>query len=207
LKCTWLDEQLCSHFCRDVNTGLTFDCEIRSHEFRLTSAPFSNLVLLAQLPPWWCHCPVCLFGPLLYRAKERTCSRCLHKMRYCNCIALSIFASIVLRECVAGFAGFDFLGRRSLTSTEVRPTYPRRASGPFRPRRTNVAPLPAKFDKRDDDSDDRDRRDALARNQKRTDVRLFLTQRAIQSFVHLLLETRDPHTVRWIEVNHNGTRP
>jgi hypothetical protein len=41
----------------------------------------------------------------------------------------------------------------------------------------------------------------MARNKKRTDVRLFLTQRAIQSFVHLLLETRDPHTVRWIEVH------
>ena len=42
--------------------------------------------------------------------------------------------------------------------------------------------------------------DALARNRKRTDVRLFLTQRAIQSFINLLMETRDPHTVKWIDV-------
>lgn len=40
---------------------------------------------------------------------------------------------------------------------------------------------------------------ALARNKARTDVRNFLTQRALQSFIHLLVETRDPHTVTWME--------
>ena len=42
---------------------------------------------------------------------------------------------------------------------------------------------------------------ALEHNTRRTDVRLFLTQRAIQSFIHILIECRDPHTVRWLEVS------
>ena len=42
--------------------------------------------------------------------------------------------------------------------------------------------------------------DALARNKARTDVRNFLTQRAIQSFICLLDHCRDPHTVAWVEV-------
>ena len=50
---------------------------------------------------------------------------------------------------------------------------------------------------------DKDYQDAFARNRKRTDVHLFLTQRAIQSFAHLLMETRDPHTVRWITVRRS----
>jgi hypothetical protein len=41
--------------------------------------------------------------------------------------------------------------------------------------------------------------DALARNKARTDVCNFLTQRAMQSFIHLLIETRDPHMVTWME--------
>ena len=41
---------------------------------------------------------------------------------------------------------------------------------------------------------------ALEHNVRRTDVRLFLTQRAMQSFIHLLIACRDPHTVRWLEV-------
>jgi hypothetical protein len=40
---------------------------------------------------------------------------------------------------------------------------------------------------------------ALAHNKARTDVRNFLTQRSIQSFIFLLIETRDPHTVTWME--------
>lgn len=43
-------------------------------------------------------------------------------------------------------------------------------------------------------------RDALSRNRARTDVRNFLTQRAIQSFVFLLAQCRDGHTASWIEV-------
>ena len=43
--------------------------------------------------------------------------------------------------------------------------------------------------------------DALARNKARTDVRNFLTQRAIQSFICLLDHCRDPHTVAWVEVS------
>ncbi|GAX17878.1 hypothetical protein FisN_18Hh082 [Fistulifera solaris] len=40
---------------------------------------------------------------------------------------------------------------------------------------------------------------ALAHNKIRTDVKNFLTQRAIQSFIFLLVQCRDPHTVRWLE--------
>jgi hypothetical protein len=47
--------------------------------------------------------------------------------------------------------------------------------------------------------------DALARNKARTDVRSFLTQRAIQSFVYLLNKCRDPHTVNWMEVSQKKT--
>ena len=43
--------------------------------------------------------------------------------------------------------------------------------------------------------------DAYSRNVARTCVRNFLTQRAIQSFTFLLESCRDPHTVRWLEVN------
>ena len=43
--------------------------------------------------------------------------------------------------------------------------------------------------------------DALARNKARTDVRNFLTQRAIQSFIFLLDQCRDPHTIAWVEVS------
>lgn len=35
---------------------------------------------------------------------------------------------------------------------------------------------------------------------RRTDVRNFLTQRAFQSFIFLLIQCRDPHTVQWLEV-------
>jgi hypothetical protein len=58
--------------------------------------------------------------------------------------------------------------------------------------------------KRGKGHEDIERGDYLDRNKKRTDVRLFLTQRSIQSFIHLLLETRDPHTVRWIEVMNSA---
>ena len=43
--------------------------------------------------------------------------------------------------------------------------------------------------------------DAYSRNVARTCVRNFLTQRAVQSFTFLLETCRDPHTVRWLEVN------
>jgi hypothetical protein len=42
--------------------------------------------------------------------------------------------------------------------------------------------------------------EARIHNQLRTDFRLFLTQRAIQSFIFLLQTVRDPHTVKWLEV-------
>ena len=43
--------------------------------------------------------------------------------------------------------------------------------------------------------------ESLTRNNKaRTDVRNFLTQRSIQSFVFLLGQVRDEHTARWMEV-------
>lgn len=51
------------------------------------------------------------------------------------------------------------------------------------------------------DGSDKDHRDALALNKARTDIRNFLTQRAIQSFVFLLIHCRDEATVRWLEVS------
>ena len=36
--------------------------------------------------------------------------------------------------------------------------------------------------------------------QARTCVRNFLTQRAVQSFLFLLLNCRDPHTAKWLQV-------
>lgn len=44
-----------------------------------------------------------------------------------------------------------------------------------------------------------DRRQAFEHNSLRTDIRIFLTQRAIQSFITLLISCRDPHTVKWLE--------
>lgn len=59
----------------------------------------------------------------------------------------------------------------------------------------------------DDDSWDYDSyQQALIHNQLRTDVRIFLTQRALQSFIYLLLTCRDPHTVRWLEVSLHPSR-
>jgi len=52
---------------------------------------------------------------------------------------------------------------------------------------------------RDDDNDDERYQAALAHNKRRTDVRIFLTQRALQSFIDLLIGLRHPHTVRWLE--------
>lgn len=49
------------------------------------------------------------------------------------------------------------------------------------------------------DKDDESYRKAMANNIARTDVRNFLTQRAIQSFMTLLVSCRDPHTVKWLE--------
>jgi hypothetical protein len=39
-----------------------------------------------------------------------------------------------------------------------------------------------------------------ARNKARTDIRYFLTQRSIQSFVYLLNQCREEHTVHFLEV-------
>lgn len=52
-----------------------------------------------------------------------------------------------------------------------------------------------------DGDDDKNRRDALALNKARTDIRNFLTQRAIQSFTFLLIHCRDEATVHWLEVS------
>jgi hypothetical protein len=48
---------------------------------------------------------------------------------------------------------------------------------------------------------DQDRyEDAFQHNTMRTDLRMFLTQRALQSFIFLSVSCRDPHTVKWLEV-------
>lgn len=39
----------------------------------------------------------------------------------------------------------------------------------------------------------------MKHNIMRTDFRNFLTQRSLQSFIHLCIECRDPHTVKWLE--------
>ncbi|GAX24528.1 hypothetical protein FisN_18Lh082 [Fistulifera solaris] len=51
----------------------------------------------------------------------------------------------------------------------------------------------------DDEDEEQRYQAALAHNKIRTDVKNFLTQRAIQSFIFLLVQCRDPHTVRWME--------
>jgi hypothetical protein len=53
----------------------------------------------------------------------------------------------------------------------------------------------AKYDAYEDSHDD-----AVARNRLRTDPRNFLTQRSIQSFVFLIDQCKEEHTVRWMEV-------
>ena len=50
-------------------------------------------------------------------------------------------------------------------------------------------------------NDDDDGRDVAALNKARTDIRNFLTQRSIQSFIFLLHQCRDGATVRWLEVS------
>lgn len=41
----------------------------------------------------------------------------------------------------------------------------------------------------------------LQRNMARTNIGNFLTQRSIQSFMFLLEQVRDPHSIKWIEDN------
>jgi hypothetical protein len=48
---------------------------------------------------------------------------------------------------------------------------------------------------------------ALQHNMKRTDPKILLTQRAIQSFMYLLVCTRDPHTMKWCVSNDCATVP
>jgi hypothetical protein len=43
----------------------------------------------------------------------------------------------------------------------------------------------------------------VLRNKDRTDIRNFLTQRSVQSFVYLLNQCREEHTVRWLEVRNS----
>jgi hypothetical protein len=56
-------------------------------------------------------------------------------------------------------------------------------------------------DKDDDSGGYYSSRDAFALNKARTDIRNFLTQRAMQSFIFLLINCRDEATVRWLEVS------
>jgi hypothetical protein len=48
---------------------------------------------------------------------------------------------------------------------------------------------------------DSDSRTPWGRNKGRTDIRYFLTQRSIQSFVYLLNQCREEHTVQFLEVS------
>ncbi len=45
-------------------------------------------------------------------------------------------------------------------------------------------------------------RDASDHNRARMDLRIFLTQRSIQSFVFVLNQCHEEHTVRWLEVRN-----
>jgi hypothetical protein len=59
-------------------------------------------------------------------------------------------------------------------------------------------PLHGKFSSRRNDDYQRDFGEL---NKSRTDIRNFLTQRALQSFIFLLSHCRDSATVGWIEVS------
>ena len=48
-------------------------------------------------------------------------------------------------------------------------------------------------------------RDGKERNKARMDLRNFLTQRSIQSFVYVLNQCREEHTVRWLEVRYRDS--
>jgi hypothetical protein len=66
---------------------------------------------------------------------------------------------------------------------------------------TTTTPLYASSRNNEDEEEEKRYQAALAHNKIRTDVKNFLTQRAIQSFIFLLVQCRDPHTVRWMEVS------
>jgi len=50
-----------------------------------------------------------------------------------------------------------------------------------------------------------DARSSFERNVERTNLRRFLTQRSVQSFMFLCQECRDPHTIRWLDEFSNTT--
>ena len=68
-------------------------------------------------------------------------------------------------------------------------------SYPLKFQESSLWPLHGKFRGSDDF------RDVGELNKARTDIRNFLTQRAIQSFLFLLSHCRDTATVRWLEVS------
>ena len=92
-----------------------------------------------------------------------------------TCLLPALVAACVVR------VGFSFASFSASTSSAAK-----------------TVSLAAKGDNR---YDDYRHRDALALNKARTDIRNFLTQRAIQSFVFLLINCRDQATVRWLEVS------
>jgi hypothetical protein len=100
-----------------------------------------------------------------------------------NGILVVLLMQILLNGRVAPSESFELIVPGSPLSTRALP-------------KLAAWPLRAIFRGRDE------YRDVGQLNKARTDIRNFLTQRAVQSFIFLLSHCRDTATVRWIEVSH-----
>jgi hypothetical protein len=71
----------------------------------------------------------------------------------------------------------------------------------FGKRRRRKSKDNARYSDDDDSNDDFNpkKEEALSPQQARTDIRNFLTQRALQSFIFLLYNLRDGATIRWLQ--------
>lgn len=99
------------------------------------------------------------------------------KMRNCTIVVASCVA--FLAACISGFPVDQMESRRTSFRTKAA------LQASFRYEGENHSPS-----------------EALLR--QRTCVRTLLTQRAIQSFMDLLISIRDPHTVDWLQVRRPG---
>lgn len=140
------------------------------------------------------------------------CSVCLHSWSTTGTSTLGSTCSSSVGVGVAAYSGAAataaFVGPRGYQQQERQPEL-LRSSSPFRNsastactyRRTaagerNLVLFASNHNNDDSDSDS----DTMALNKARTDIRNFLTQRAIQSFLFLLTTCRDEATVHWMEV-------
>jgi hypothetical protein len=151
-----------------------------------------------------------------HSSKERNINSFINS-RHCFSAAsyrsdLSFFSFIVsfssMRQLLLVAALFFSSWNEHSTNAFVLPTQNEGGSSRYHPHQSSSASttiLGATYDPYDHSSNSDQGGWNRNNNQKaRTDVRNFLTQRSIQSFVFVLNQCKEGHTVRWLEVRKNN---